>query len=743
MARRERLPGLAPVAGASGELAEGRVRELFDLIVRGRGPSLGAEVRRRIGAKLLPVPGSEVEAVYRQAMLKSRHRPLRQLFAETARLLPRVKPCLLMSPMTVSQFLAGTGLTFDLVVFDEASQMPPEDAVASFWRGRQIIIAGDDQQLPPTDFFQARREAELPANAVATARPAPDAEPMASVLDDARRFLPTVRLRWHYRSRDESLIAFSNRHYYDDSLVTFPSPRPADPARGVGFHHVENGVYDRGGRRNNKIEAERVAALVFDELKQYPHRSVGVIALSRAQMFAVEDAIEKRRRKDGSFEAHFSEERREPVFVRNLETVQGDERDTIILSVGYAQDSRGKLSRNFGPLNRPGGEKRLNVAATRAREKMHVCCSFRAADLMAGHTAALGVRRLRDYLLFAETGELPDAADSGEGPPPPDASVPVLASIIAELRKAGLDARPPSRFGTSFLDLAVFDPANPGEALAGIRIDGPRQGMLGGTADREAVLPGVFEAGGWKLVTIRLLDWWRDRRGCLERLRNAIGRPLALPAGLPSVVVPAAVEPPTDEPFTLPGAVPYAVAELEVSPELLAVGLADPRHHALALEHLAQMIGVESPIHEEFLLRRLLKAWHIDRLADKWKELGATWFAQLSLAKPVYKSGEFWHANGRPVVVRTPDPENPATQRTPVRIAPEEWLAATEGVLRHALALPREALSRQVAHLFGLRLTDGLRPVLDAAFDELARRAWLDVDAAGRARWTGPSEVLS
>ena len=512
------VPALRDLQGEEGRVLRAAFCREEEAVVRESGPRLARRLARRLPHPVSPIPGSEVETLHRQALARARHKPLRQLFAEIPHLLPRLKPCLLMSPMTVSTFLAGTALRFDLVIFDEASQIPLEDAVASVWRGEQLIVAGDDQQLPPTTFFQAGTEA--PAGVAAVPAPGHDADPPASVLDEARRVLPTLGLRWHYRSRDEGLIAFSNRHFYRDELLTFPSPRPRDPARGVSFRHVPDGVYDRGKTRVNRREAEVVAELLFAQLKKRPGQSVGVIAFSQAQMTAIESQLDRRRRADARFENHFRDDRPEPVFVRNLETVQGDERDVVFLSIGYGPDSTGRLARNFGPLNRPGGEKRLNVAATRARDRLVVVGSFHAADLMLKHSAEPGVRALRDYLDFAENGHLaarPDGADNAA------ISDPLLDSIAAAVAGMGYEARPPSRFGTSPLDLAVIDPRKPDRWLVGIRTDGPRYRATLTARDRDRLVPQVLAGIGWPLLFVRALDWWRERGPHPGRTPGAAG----------------------------------------------------------------------------------------------------------------------------------------------------------------------------------------------------------------------------
>ena len=325
--------------------------------------------------------------LYKEAHKKTKHLPLRRLFDVIPNLVLNLKPCLLMSPLSVSQFLPPdpAKMQFDVVVFDEASQILPEDALGAIYRGKQVIITGDNQQLPPTTFFQqlAGDDGEEAAEE--------DWPLFESILDACLGAgLPRRLLRWHYRSRHEHLIAFSNERFYEGRLVTFPSPWSENPGLGVKFHHVPDGVYDRGGRRDNPREAQIVADLVFAHFRHTPDQTLGVIAFSYSQMNAIEDEIDRRLRKEPDMERFFQGDRLEGFFVKNLETVQGDERDVILLSVGYGRDAQGKIALNFGPLNREGGARRLNVAVTRARRKLILVSSIQARDLEATASATVG-----------------------------------------------------------------------------------------------------------------------------------------------------------------------------------------------------------------------------------------------------------------------------------------------------------------------------------------------------------------
>src|SRR5262249_8369346 len=340
---------------------------------------------------------SEVGILLKEVHKKARHMPLRKLFAQVPILLPRLKPCLMMSPLAVSTYFQSPDIVFDLVIFDEASQVRPHDAICAVYRGRQLVVSGDQKQLPPTTFFERGVEGDFRAEELDESLA--DYE---SVLDVCCTLgLPRRRLRWHYRSRREGLIAFSNHFFYENQLVTFPSARDADGTPAVEFRHVPEGRFKDG---ENAVEARAVAALVLDHFRDSPGKSLGVIAFSQRQQLRILDELEILRKQRPDAEDFFREDRDDPFFVKNLENVQGDERAVIFLSGGYGPDEAGKVAMRFGPLNRQGGERRLNVAVTRAKERVLVVSSMTAADVDLSRTQAEGARLLKAYLDFARNG---------------------------------------------------------------------------------------------------------------------------------------------------------------------------------------------------------------------------------------------------------------------------------------------------------------------------------------------------
>ena len=442
---------------------------------------------------------SELGILRHECEKKMRQKPIRQLLAEIPDLAARLKPCFLMSPLSVAQYLPPDAEPFDLVVFDEASQIPVWDAIGAIARGRQLVVVGDPKQMPPTNFFQKGDDPDAEADEDVP-------EDLESILDECLASgVPSTFLNWHYRSRHESLIAFSNHNYYGDRLYTFPATNRA-ATLGVRFEFVPDGVYDRRASRTNAREAAALVDYVFARAKEpgYKPRSLGVVAFSEAQADLIESLFDARREKDPSLEALFAEDAPEPFFVKNLENVQGDERDVILFSVGYAADAEGKLAMNFGPLNRDGGERRLNVAVTRAKEQIVVFSSIHGSQIDLARTQAVGAAHLRSFLEFAEKGAdaAPQAApaDNGEFP----------KAVAAFLRGRGYTVDERVGTGACRIDLAVKKPGSDAYALA-IECDGPAYARQLTVRDRDALRPSVLKSLGWRLVRLWSVDWALDR----------------------------------------------------------------------------------------------------------------------------------------------------------------------------------------------------------------------------------------
>jgi very-short-patch-repair endonuclease len=674
------------------------------------------------------IPGSEVAVLTREAHKKTRHLPIRRLFEEIPELLVRLKPCLLMSPLSVSQFLHPDKVHFDLVVFDEASQILPEDAIGAIYRGDQVIVTGDDRQLPPTAFFQQLAEDEDDENEEAP----PTFE---SVLDAyLGAGLRPHMLRWHYRSRHEALIAYSNQCFYDSKLVTFPAARDGGPLLGVRFHHVPDGVYDRGGRRDNRREAEVVADLVLEHVRTFgAAKTLGVIAFSQAQMNAIEDEIERRLLDEPALEPFFTADRLEGFFVKNLETVQGDERDVILLSVGYGRDGQGRLTQHFGPLNREGGQRRLNVAVTRAREQLVVVSSIRSADLDVSATKAEGVLHLHRYLDYAERGVAALELTSPQGAGEPES--PLEKDVAAEVRKLGYEVTPQVGCSGYRIDLGVRDPAAPGSFLLGLECDGATYHAASAARDRDRLRQEVLEKLGWRVYRIWAPDWVYRRGDEVERLRRALEEaarpraetptpapPLPEPAAPPAAVVKVEVAPADAGPVA--GTQPYRVCSLKVAKQVAKAELHTPNARQELCRLLAQLVDAEGPVHLETAVRRLRQAWKANRAGDRIRKAVEEAAADCEGKGQLRRQGEFLHSAGeREPSVRVPDPKNRETERAIEHIAPEEVQAAMRLLIRQGGGLGVEALLAQTARLFGFaKLGDNLRQRLQESLEELQKQ---------------------
>jgi len=476
-------------------------------------------------------PTSELGIVLGQAHKKRGHLPLRKLFSKVPTLLPRLKPCMMMSPLAVSTYLSGPNVTFDAVIFDEASQVRPHDAICAVYRGRQLVVAGDPKQLPPTSFFDRATDADADPDDENTGTAG-----FESLLDVCLSLgIVRKRLRWHYRSRHEGLIAFSNKFFYDGALVTFPSADDGT-GRAVRWEFVPDGLY---ADTVNVPEAKYTAALVARHFQERPDHSLGVIAFSQSQQNRILDELEAVRRAHPELEGFFKEDRPDRFFVKNLENVQGDERDAIILSVGYGPDAVGKVAMRFGPLNRQGGERRLNVAITRARYSMTVVSSLTAADIDLSRTQAVGPKLLRAFLDYAERGpaalnEAVTEADAG------GFDSPFEREVFEELQRRGLTLHKQVGCGGYKIDMAVADPDAGGSYLLGIECDGATYHSSATARDRDRLRQAVLEGLGWRLCRIWSTDWLRNRDKQVGRVLSAlqsrpakVNRPAALPAAVP------------------------------------------------------------------------------------------------------------------------------------------------------------------------------------------------------------------
>jgi very-short-patch-repair endonuclease len=592
-----------------------------------------------------------------QLQLKQRHKPIRQLAIEMGDAFTRLAPCMLMSPLSIAQYLPPDQALFDLVIFDEASQITPWDAIGAMARGRQVVIAGDPRQMPPTSFF-AR-------SANTTDSDTDTEEDMESILDECLGAgVPMHSLSWHYRSRHESLIAFSNHRYYESGLVTFPAP--VTRASAVEWRRVP-GLYARGKGRTNQIEAQ---AMVDEAVRRLTdpafvaaRHTLGIITLNADQQKLVEDLLDKARREHPEIEPHFGDDCTEPVVVKNLETVQGDERDLIMLGIGFGptEPTATTMSMSFGALNAQGGWRRLNVAVTRARQEMMVFTSFDPGMIDLHRTSARAVADLKHFVEFAHRGPraLAEAVHGSVG----GFDSPFEEAVAAELTRRGWTVVPQIGVSRFRIDIGIVHPDRPGDYLVGVECDGAAYHSAATARDRDKVRAAILKGLGWELLRVWSTDWWIDKKGAADRLHRSIESVLAASraAGQPDEGFPALSEIPStadqerDVPYLVGEPSPIAVPTDEdeaapmrmdelVAPALRPSQLASPQasqlpvegryrvtdfsSHALLIDPdafyddrydetlaslIAHVLETEAPIAETLLVQRIARAHGFQR----------------------------------------------------------------------------------------------------------------------------------
>lgn len=466
-------------------------------------------------------PQGQLRVLKREIEKKTRHIAIRKLLKISGPVIQSIKPVFMMSPLSVAAYLTPGELQFDLVIFDEASQVRPADAFGAILRGKQLVVAGDDRQLPPSAFFErltqdggSTDEDELEEE-LASANTSGDFE---SILTLFKTVTKPRMLRWHYRSRHESLIAVSNSEFYENKLIIFPSPDNARLENGLLFHHLPQATYDRSKSRTNLLEAQTVAQYVMEHARKRPELTLGVGTFSVAQREAIVEQLEMLRRSDNSCESFFTAHPDEPFFVKNLENIQGDERDVIFISVGYGRDKDGKVTLNFGPLTTKGGERRLNVLISRARKRCEVFTNLTDDDIDLNRTTSEGVKALKTFLKYARTGNL----QAGPQPSSRPAGSPFEEEVRLALEERGYEVAAQVGQAGFFIDLAVIDPAQPGRYLLGIECDGATYHSALSARDRDRLRQQVLEGLGWKIHRVWSTDWFHNPAREIDRLEAAI-----------------------------------------------------------------------------------------------------------------------------------------------------------------------------------------------------------------------------
>ena len=498
---------------------EEALRQFRELVDRAR--SIATSQVRRALVHGLPAPQevprrSELGLLRHQMQLKRPSKSIREMIAAMPESFAKLAPCLLMSPLSIAQYLPANQALFDLVIFDEASQITTWDAIGSIARGRQTIIVGDPKQLPPTNFFGRADDGEDTEDDEAFYE-----RDLESILDEANASgLPQKEINWHYRSRHESLIAFSNWHYYENRLITFPSPITSD--RAVHLEYLPSAIYDRGKSRTNRAEAEAIVndaglrMMKWLDLPEDQRPTLGVITFNSQQQTLIDNLFDKARRENPDLEWFFSDDRIEPVIVRNLENVQGDERDVMMFSITYGHDHAGKLTMAFGAINQDGGERRLNVAVTRAREELAVYASITADKIDTGRARGQGVQDLKAFLDYAERGMATLPAQHTEMTASYES--PFEQAVGEALSNAGWQVRPQVGVSGYRIDLGIVHPDKPGAYLAGIECDGATYHRAATARDRDKVREQVLRNLGWTILRVWSPDWWYDADGVRDRI---------------------------------------------------------------------------------------------------------------------------------------------------------------------------------------------------------------------------------
>jgi very-short-patch-repair endonuclease len=637
---------------------------------------------------------------------KRRHMPIRKLMSLTGGLIQKIKPCFMMSPLSIAQFLDPKTSRFDVIVFDEASQVKPEDALGALLRGNQAAVIGDTRQLPPTSFFDhiiESDENEDPENIA----PVSDIE---SILHLCKISFPSKTLRWHYRSRHESLIAVSNQEFYDNRLVIYPSPINNTEHLGLKLIHSPNTVYDRGKSSVNRMEAKIVTKAALEHYQKYPDKSLGIGTFNIKQQQAILEEVEQQIREHPEMEEFFKMNKNEHFFVKNLETIQGDERDVIFLSIGFGFDESKRLTHNFGPLNQDGGERRLNVLISRARERCVVFSNFKAGDLSIDANASFGLRALKVFLDYAENRKLHIIESKGE-----DTDSPFEDSVYEFLRDHGYDVRKQVGCGGYRVDLAIVSAEFPGRYILGIECDGAKYHSSPVARDRDRLRQQILEGLGWNLYRVWSTDWYRNRAETSRRLLYAVEKAKKLGNIPPKAIQkqnPLVKEIQNEikreenpgknaQDKTLDDFVP----DYEICPSLeinSQVGLDEMPVDQLARVFI-KVVDFEGPVHFDEVVRRIRSHRGLKRTGNKILDAisRAATFAESN--KAVIRRGNFyWSANNQIVRVR----RRCGDTSVKIELICNEEIAETiKLVLKHQFATQQDDLIVKSSRVLGFKAT--------------------------------------
>lgn len=659
------------------------------------------ELLARLSAKV-PVAGSSCASTSEMGILKraiksnGRMMSLRSLFDKIPNLLRKLCPCMLMSPISVAQYIDPSFPKFDLVIFDEASQLPTAEAAGTIARGENVVIVGDPKQLPPTNFFSSNRIDEENS----------EKEDLESLLDDCLAIsMPQQYLKWHYRSRHESLIAYSNMKYYDNKLLTFPSHN--DLISKVSIVHPE-GHYDKGRTKQNKAEARAVVDEIIRRMSDETLRndSIGVVTFSSVQQNLIDDMLCEEWANHPELE-ELDRKSQEPVFIKNLENVQGDERDVILFSVGYGPDEKGQVSMNFGPLNRDGGWRRLNVAISRARKAMIVYSVLRPEQIDLSRTRSEGVAGLKGFLEFAERGRLA-AVQHGT-----DLNVKNTISECIAKAVENMGYKVKCNIGSSEfkVDIGIIDPANENEYLLGILLDGQNSSGSSTAQDRFILQPSVLKGLGWNIMRVWTLDWFDDSERVLRNIKAAIDEiptqesTVSQPSK-PAVFAASQFERENTADIVSESCKPYESADLGTvgTPEGFYRAENKPQIRATA----EKILAAESPISQNLLTKKVFSAWGITRSGAKIESIFLDATQGITDCVTADEDRVFiWQRGQKPeqyTIYRVSDD----AKRSADDVPSEEIINAVKEVLSQQISLSESDLIRETAKKLGYSRTVGV-----------------------------------
>ncbi len=662
--------------------------------------------------------GSAVAILRREGHKKRKQMPIRRLLSETGSLVQILKPCFLMSPLSVSTFLDPDKISFDTVVFDEASQIFPQDAVGAIYRGKQLIVVGDSRQMPPSNFFTA-------AIGIDDDEDVDDITDFESVLDVCSAVFTTERLSWHYRSHYEQLIAFSNLNYYNNQLITFPSAVKDHTGIGVDYYYVE-GIFDRKSK-TNRAEAEFIVDLVYQNIEKYPDRSLGVVAFSVAQQNLIDNLLSKKREADQKYEWFFSADNAEPFFVKNLETVQGDERDTIIFSIAYAKDAQGRFIQNFGPLNRLGGERRLNVAVTRAKENVQLVSSIHYTDINTSTTESEGVKLLRAYLDYAQNGE--KALERIITVPAVDQYDSYFEEEVCDfLRDNGYTVDTQVGCSGYRIDLGLLKP-NSSNYLLAIECDGATYHNSKNARDRDSLRQRVLESMGWRFYRIWSTDWYRNNSIEKEKLLAAAKEAVEidqLSKGVSRQRKSTSSKAVSLSEEVIDRFVTEDISSQIVFPEYHQVDALDiVRGHYNFLDAVQEILETEAPLSEEYLLKRIIVFFGREKITKVVLE-DYERYMQGCKKKGIVRYNGFLYLQG----MKRPQLRIPGDRREIKYISLEELAEGLKTLIEQNVMATKEGVYKTMTNLLGFnRSGDAIVSRYDKALQQLKSRGLVKEEA--------------